>query len=352
MARVLHLIDDTGLGGVTRVLADQLPLLGDGHSHEIRQVIARRRLPGAMGADIVVVHFTLSWAKLPYLIALRARLGRARLVLVEHSYTGAYEQHCVANRFRFRTMLRTAYRLADRVVAVSHGQAAWIRAASLIAPARLVTIPQACDTSALTAVSAIARSGAQSGPLRLGAYGRYAPQKGFDTLIAAMRLLPPGVATLDLAGYGSDEGALRDAASGLPNVRICGKINGPLAFLVNIDAVVVPSRWEAFGLVAAEARAAGRPVLAAAVDGLVEQIEPAWGAVYAGDSPAVLAAAIQAFAARDHAAMSDAARQSVGAALATTVNLWARLLRSLGSVAETPATGRLLAAPPVAEHSS
>jgi len=346
MARVLHLIDDAGLGGVTRVLADQLPLLGDGHSHEIRQVVARRRLPGALCADIVVVHFTLCWAKLPYLIALRARLGRAKLVLVEHSYTAAYEQQSVANRFRFRTMLRTAYRLADRVVAVSRGQAAWL--ASLVAPDRLVTIPQACDLSALAAVGDVARSG----KLRLGAYGRYAPQKGFDTLIAAMRLLPPGIATLYLAGYGPDEAALREAASGLHNVRIGGKINGPLAFLAGIDAVVVPSRWEAFGLVAAEARAAGRPVLAAAVDGLVEQIDPAWGAVYHGDSPAALAAAIEAFAARDHASMSEAARQSVAGALATTVSLWARLLLSLDSVAETPATGRILAATPIAEHSS
>ena len=211
-----------------------------------------------------------------------------------------------------------------------------------------MTIPQSCDTSALAAVGDIARSG----KLRLGAYGRYAPQKGFDTLIAAMRLLPPGLATLDLAGYGPDEAALRDAAAGLPNVRIGGKINGPLAFLSGVDAIVVPSRWEAFGLVAAEARAAGRPVLAAAVDGLAEQIMPAWGAVYHGDSPAALAAAIEAFAARDHAAMSEAARQSVAGALSITVGLWARLLLSLGGVAETPATSRLLTATPIAEHSS
>lgn len=36
----------------------------------------------------------------------------------------------------------------------------------------------------------------------------------------------------------------------------------------SVDFVAIPSRWEAFGLVALEARAAGRPIICSDIDGL------------------------------------------------------------------------------------
>lgn len=326
MAQVLHLIDDSGLGGVTRVLADHLPRLAGRFTHEVLTAATRWRLPPRISADIVIVHFTLCWAKLPFLLALRLRAGRARLVLVEHSYTARYEQQCVRHLRRFRTLLRIGYRLVHRVVAVSHGQAAWLQQAALVAPARLVSIPQACDTSAIANLPTVA---ATARPLRLGAYGRYVPQKGFDILIEAMRRVSPDVATLELAGYGPDLAALQAAAADLPHVRIGGPINGPNSFLARVDAVVIPSRWEAFGLVAAEARAAGRPVIASLADGLIEQIDPSWGILFIPEDPDQLAAAIISLAAQDLAAMGEAARASVVTALARTIDRWKVLLREL-----------------------
>ncbi len=326
--QVLHLIDDAGLGGVMRVLVDQLPRLSAGCEHEIRHVDARWRLPSTLQADVVVVHFTLSWSKLPFLAALRRRAGGARIVLVEHSYTEAYERLRVPSRGRFRAMLRLAYAAADRVVAVSHAQGSWIRAAKLARWGRLVEIPQACDTSVLAELPALASG--RNGPLRLGAYGRYAPQKGFDTLITAMRQIPPEVATLRLAGYGPDQAALEALAQGLPHVQIGGPIDGPAGFLAEIDAVVIPSRWEAYGLVAAESRAAGRPVLAAGTDGLREQVSPECGALFAADDPAALAGAVRDLASRDLVAMGAACRRSVRGALDTTVAQWDELFRGLG----------------------
>jgi glycosyltransferase involved in cell wall biosynthesis len=326
MAQVLHLIDDIGLGGVTRVLADHLPRLAGRFTHEVLTVGPNWRLPPRINADIVVVHFTLNWTKLPFLAALRLRTPRARLVLVEHSYTACYEQQCVRNRARFRTMLRIGYRLAHRVVAVSHGQADWLRQARLVTPGRLVAIPQACDTSAIAALPPVT---AAARPLRLGAYGRYAPQKGFDVLIEAMRRVSPNVATLELGGYGPELPALQTAAAELPHVHIGGPIDGPGALLARVDAVVIPSRWEAFGLVATEARAAGRPVIASFADGLVEQIDPSWGIGVVPEDADQLAAAITSLGTRDLAAMGEAARASVATALVRTIDGWKTLLREL-----------------------
>jgi glycosyltransferase involved in cell wall biosynthesis len=46
-----------------------------------------------------------------------------------------------------------------------------------------------------------------------------------------------------------------------------------MKYLVLLDAVVVPSRFEGFGLTAIEAMAASKPVIAAKVGGLEEIIE-------------------------------------------------------------------------------
>ena len=328
MPQVLHLIDDTGLGGVTRVLADHLPQLAGRFTHQVRAVRTHWRLPPRINADIVVVHFTLCWAKLPFLLALRLHAPRARLVLVEHSYTASYEQLCVRNRARFHTLLRIGYRIAHRVVAVSHGQADWLRQAKLVTQGRLVSIPQACDTSAIAALPPVA---AAARPLRLGAYGRYVPQKGFDILIEAMRHVSPDVATLELAGYGPDLPVLQQAAADLPHVRIGGPIDGPATLLARVDAVVIPSRWEAFGLVAMEARAAGRPMIAALADGLVEQIDSSWAIPFGSQDANQLAAAIRTLATRDLAAMGEAARASVAAALSRTIDDWKTLLHELAN---------------------
>ena len=45
------------------------------------------------------------------------------------------------------------------------------------------------------------------------------------------------------------------------------------ALLNAVDMVLVPSRWEGFGLAAAEAMAAGRPVVATRVAGLEDLID-------------------------------------------------------------------------------
>jgi glycosyltransferase involved in cell wall biosynthesis len=326
MTRVLHLIDDNGLGGVTRVLADHLPRLRDGFDHEIRVVNAKWQLPSRVRADIVVIHFTINWTKLAFLLALRARLPHARVVLVEHSYTEAYERLCVARPGRFRAMLRIGYAMTHRVVAVSAAQEHWLRQAGLVAGGKLVAIPQASDTSALTSLAPLT---VRRGPLRLGAYGRYVRQKGFDVLIAAMRQVAPSVATLELAGQGADLAALQAAASGLPHVTIGGAIDGPASLLARIDVVVVPSRWEAFGLVAAEARAACRPVLAARTDGLTEQVGTGCGLLFPAENIEALAAAIRTLARCDLAAMGQQGRRLVACEFGETIARWTALLTEL-----------------------
>ncbi len=318
MIRIINLIDDPQLGGVTRGVADLARCLGDDFTVEIVQVDTMKWSSEPLDADILVINFTMSWAKLPYLMALR-RSFAGKVVIVEHSYTEAFERECVPVRWRFRMMLRLAYLLCDKVVAVSDGQARWLREAGLVAARRLTSIPQSLDLSELGDLPPPLPRGF---PLRLGAYGRFVEQKGFDVLLDAMRMVPPNIATLTIAGYGPNEAAMRATAADLPHVHIGGRTNGPAAFLCDVDVVVVPSRWEAYGLVAQEARAAGRPLIASAVDGLVEQVDDSWGLLVTPNDPRVLAAAIISMAMTDRQSMSVVARVSAVNSFERKIAAW------------------------------
>ena len=107
----------------------------------------------------------------------------------------------------------------------------------------------------------------EDAPLAL-ALGRLHPNKGFDTLLAALAEVPD--LHLWLAGEGALRGALERQAHALGiarRVRFLGwREDGP-ALLAAADFLVCPSRHEPLGNVVIEAWAAGRPVVATASEG-------------------------------------------------------------------------------------
>lgn len=123
-------------------------------------------------------------------------------------------------------------------------------------------------------------------PLRLVAIGRLAPEKGFDVLVKAVGELD---AELDVFGTGTEV---------LTGGRVRG--HGPrsradiAAVLADAHALVVPSRREGLGMVALEALAVGRPVIASRVGGLVETVEDGVdGILVPPDDPAALVDALR-----------------------------------------------------------
>jgi glycosyltransferase involved in cell wall biosynthesis len=114
--------------------------------------------------------------------------------------------------------------------------------------------------------------------------GRLAPEKGVDVAIDACR-----AAGIDLvvAGDGPERAALEARARGA-SVSFTGPLDQAALAAVRRDAALalVPSRSaETFGLAAAEAMAAGLPVVASAAGALAELV-PAEGVVPVGNVPA------------------------------------------------------------------
>jgi glycogen(starch) synthase len=111
-------------------------------------------------------------------------------------------------------------------------------------------------------------------------------QKGLDTLLQAVALLAakrPEV-ELRIAGRGKDMERVRSMAGELGvtgNVRLLGPVDEAERQRLFAGAAVqlMPSRFEGFGMVAAEAMAAGVPLVAAAAGSLPEVVDAPRGGV-------------------------------------------------------------------------
>ncbi len=145
--------------------------------------------------------------------------------------------------------------------------------------------------------------------------------------------------------FGADDAALRAQAAGLSHVRFVGKVGDVPEFLSRCDVVVVPSRWEAFGQVVAEAKMAGRAVLVADVDGMPEQVGNA-GVVADCSTAEALAAALAALPAKPLAAMGKAGREIMARRRARADRCLATPVPCGRSAAHRQFPDRLLAAAP------
>ena len=145
-------------------------------------------------------------------------------------------------------------------------------------------------------------------------------QKGLDLLLAAWAAASPHIAgQLVIAGTGPDEQRLRDQATELgitDRVRFLGWVTGAAKYqlLAAARLVVVPSRFETFGIVAIEALATGTPVVAFDIPCLREVIPTGCGRRVAPFDVAAYAQAITELY-HDHAAVTAVA--SRGRAFAT-----------------------------------
>ena len=130
--------------------------------------------------------------------------------------------------------------------------------------------------------------------------GRLTSEKGFDTAVAAFAMVAKHVprARLIIAGDGPERPSLEDAVRALgleAAVEFSGWIppDSVPALMNDATLVLVPSRYEAFGLTALEAAQMARPVVATRVGGLPEVVvDGETGLLVEPDDPVALARAI------------------------------------------------------------
>lgn len=124
---------------------------------------------------------------------------------------------------------------------------------------------------------------ADKGKTNICYLGRLSHEKGIDRLLRAISLLPDEKRErLSLTVVG--EGGLRDSVEALisnygiqANVNLLGFMSNPYPVLRQMDCLIIPSRYEGFGLVALESLALGVPVISTDTVGAKEILRPEEG---------------------------------------------------------------------------
>jgi glycosyltransferase involved in cell wall biosynthesis len=167
---------------------------------------------------------------------------------------------------------------------------------------KITVIPNGIDVQTFERAIPVARSsvGINNGNCVLLYVARLEPQKDHANLLRALAQIPD--ADLVLAGDGSLREQLEDQAEALgvaPRVHFLGRRNDVAELLKMADIYVHPAAFEGFGIAAAEALTAGKPVVASNVPGLAQVVGDAGILVPPGDA-ATLAAEVRTLITSPH----------------------------------------------------
>ena len=161
-------------------------------------------------------------------------------------------------------LIREAFGNADKIVTVSRALNEKIASISSVHEADIMTIPNLTDTSFFQGKPATD----SPGTFTFFSLAHLVPEKGMDTLIEAAAILKHDKTDFRviIGGDGSERASLEQAvrdASIDPIVRFTGKLSkGEVRdWLLHSHAFVLPSHFEAFGVVLIEAMACGLPVI-------------------------------------------------------------------------------------------
>ena len=177
---------------------------------------------------------------------------------------------------------RRLARRTDHVVACSERVRDHVVDRLRLDPARVTVVGNGVDADRFAdGDRSVVRAelGVADGTVVVGAVGRLCAQKAPDDLLeAAVPVLRRTDRRVELWFVGAPDDAVlaqslaaRALALGVADrVRFLGYRADVADVYAALDVVVLPSRWEGFGLVVAEAMAAGRPVVATEVGGVAE----------------------------------------------------------------------------------
>lgn len=253
-----------------------------------------------------VVHAQGTFAGIAVRLGLSLLREPPKIVYCAHGW--AFDRRCAPWKARLIALVeRGLARHCDSIVCISqHDYRSGLK--SGIARARLVEIRNALSDPPPASPDCEPVSW-PAGRRRFLFVGRFDHQKGVDVFLQAMRALGDDVFAYAVGSPVVGRPMPLDAPSNvvftgwLPRERV-------LDYIASAEVVVVPSRWEGFGLAALEAMRAGRVLIASRVGGLPELIRHGnTGLLVPPESVAELSAAMRDALRMNLASMGDRARR-------------------------------------------
>ena len=178
--------------------------------------------------------------------------------------------HIVEKRFRpsHTWMERLTASKAHKIVAVSDTVAQHMRDNIKLPKDKILTISNGIDTSRF-------HNTKQERDIDFLFLGRLDQQKGLDLILPGLKELSSHKPRISVVGVGPEENKLKSQATELGlELSWEGFVPHPEEWMNRSKICLVPSRWEGFGLVAAEALSCGCQVVHSAVDSLPQVCGP------------------------------------------------------------------------------
>jgi phosphatidylinositol alpha-mannosyltransferase len=254
-----------GKGDVRRMgQAVRIGLAGTSFEISLARGDERRKLAALMRSGFDIAHFHTPWVPFVAPQALADYEGPA--VATFHDTPAAtITGHAMA--FLFRQVGRFLLPRFAMVLTPSEAPLAW---GHLKAARRTEAFAPCTDLRPFR--DALPMPGFADGRIKILFLGRLEPRKGAMILLEAYRMLSARALPLRLivAGAGKEEAKLRAYAArhALPHVEFVGAPRDTASWFAAADIFCAPApHGESFGIVIAEAMAAGRPVVAAANGG-------------------------------------------------------------------------------------
>ena len=230
-----------------------------------RSVMAVRQLHAELRPDISLSFLNrANWAT--------ALAARTPFVISARAHTS----HHLGNGLRgavSRTMVRTLFPRASRIIAVSDGVADDLAKNFNIPADRLISIPNPVDVEAIQAKSREAPAVTIDAPFIMSA-GRLVKVKNFAMLIRAFAAAG-GEGKLVIVGEGEERGALEALARELgvgDRVILPGYVANPYPLMAAASVFILSSDSEGYPNALIEGMAAGRPVISTNCDSGPSQI--------------------------------------------------------------------------------
>lgn len=268
------------------IAADETEHLASLPPSTLRLFGSSARSPGALAAmgrdvarlirheqpDIVHIHSTFAGlvVRLPFLLR---RSTRAKIIYCAHGWAFNM-QVSQAKRRAYAAAERLLARVTDAILCISRFEQR--RAVEVGLPSSKLHMVYNGIAPDTPVVAPSELPDFATDRLNLLFVGRQDPQKGYDDLRDAMARVTDLPVHLHVVGDRSVSNEDSPGEPDPPNVTRYGWI--PIghipAFLEACDVVMMPSRWEGFGLVAIEAMRQGKPVCASDADALPELVVP------------------------------------------------------------------------------
>jgi len=249
-----------------------------------------------------VLHMQYVWCWTTIAGCALARFHRVPVVLTPHESLTNYDIE-VASRSRLKRRLKKALRRlvlrwVDSLVLMSALEERDTDSRSV----PVFRVPHAVlPANHRESNGRIDHSKRSDGEALIGFIGRQTPKKGVDRLIRAIALSGRPGWTLNLAGPLPEpelEAKYRDLTIDLNlegQVKWLGFVDDRDAYMASLDVLVMPSEYEGFGMVAAEAMASGTAVIVPPQSGIAEVVEAQGGGIVLEKPEAeVIAAALEA----------------------------------------------------------